>query len=88
MDVFSLVGAGSTLALVGLCYSMVKDRTDKYVSRERCDLSHKQSAIDIDNAKILADNKFLTLKEDIIEIKANQKEMMLDIKDILKNGRK
>ena len=81
MDVFSVVGAGSTLALVGLCYKMASDKNGKYVRKDLCDVTHRESDIKIEGAKVLADSKFLALKEDIIEMKA-------DIKEILKNGKK
>jgi hypothetical protein len=81
MDIFSTIGASSTLALVGLCYKMASDKNGKYVRKDVCDVSHRESDIKIEGAKMLADSKFLALKEDIVEMKA-------DIKEILRNGKK
>ena len=36
MDIFSLIGAGSTLSLVGLCVKLARDNGKAYVKRDVC----------------------------------------------------
>jgi len=80
MDIFSLIGAGSTLTLVGLCYKMANDKNGKYVKKEVCDVVHRESAIKIEATRNILENKIIELKDDIIEIKA-------DVKTLLRNGK-
>ena len=80
IDLFGLIGAGSTLTLVGLCYKMSTERNSKYVSKDVCDLSHKQSEIRIDAVRNILENKIIDLKDDLTEIKS-------DVKTLLRNGK-
>jgi len=76
MDVFSIIGAGSTVSLVGLCWSMYTQNNKKnnnqidvklkdYVLREACHFAMKN------------------LEDRIADIKEDTRE----IKEILRNGR-
>lgn len=81
MDIFSLIGAGSTLSLVGLCYKMSVSKNGRYVPKEVCDVVHRESQIKLDATRNILENKIIELKDDILEMKA-------DVKEILKNGKK
>lgn len=80
MDVFNLVGAGSTLVLVGLCYRLANDKNGKYVKKEICEVLHKETKTESNAAKNILENKISELKDDILEIKA-------DVKQILRDGK-
>lgn len=36
IDIFSLVGAGSTLAMVGLCIKLAKNNGKSYIKKDAC----------------------------------------------------
>jgi hypothetical protein len=76
MDIFSLIGAGSTLTLVGLCYKMSNDKNGKYILKDVCNLKHRESEIKIDAVRNMLENKIIELKDDIIEVKSDVKELL------------
>ncbi len=81
IDVFGIIGAGSTLTLVALCYKLSSDKNGKYVHKETCDLLHKENKLAVDNARNIMETKILAIKDDVIEIKA-------DVKELLRNGKR
>jgi len=81
MEIFSLIDAGATLSLVGLCYSMAHDKNGKYVPKSECSLIHKESEIKIDATRNILENKIIDIKDNLTEIKA-------DVKELLRNGKK
>ena len=88
MDVYSTIGAVSTMSLVGLCYKMVSDKNNKYRTKETCILLHKENEIKVDTARLLLEEKMISQKADIIQIKTDIVEIKSDVKEILKNGQK
>ena len=80
LDIFSLIGAGSTLSLVGLCYKMASDKNGKFISKDVCDFKHEETKVRLDAARNILESKIISLKEDITEIKA-------DVKFIRNNGK-
>lgn len=71
IDIFSLIGAGSTLTLVGLCVTLARQNGEKlkdYIHRDVCHEAMNNVGTKIDN-----------LKEDITEIKT-------DVKQLIRNG--
>jgi len=76
MEIFSLIDAGATIGLVGLCYSMAHDKNGKYVPKSECSLIHKESEIKIDAVRNILENKIVELKDDVVEIKGDVKELL------------
>jgi len=77
MDVFDLIGAGSTLTLVGLCYKMSTDKNGRYVRKEVCDISKEEVKIKVESIRNILENRIVELKDDIVEIKADVKELLI-----------
>ena len=76
MDIFSLIGAGSTLALTGLCYKMSTDKNGHYVKKDVCDVLHRETAIKLEASRNILENKIIDLKDDLVEIKADVKSLL------------
>lgn len=78
IDVFSVINGTAVLTLTGLCWQMSRDKNSKYVPKETCSLIHRESGLKIDTTRNILENKIIELKDDIREIKADVKKLLLN----------
>lgn len=77
-DIFSWISAGSTLTLVGLCYKLSSDKNGKYVHKDVCDVIHREGQIKVEAVRNILENKILELKDDVVELKNDVKQVLLN----------
>lgn len=75
IDIFSLIGAGSTLTLVGLCYKLSRENNGKLNEFVRKDVCSAEMQ-DHSNRDTELKEKIIGIKDDIAEIKADVKELI------------
>ncbi len=80
MDVFSIINGAAVISLTGLCFKMSNDKNGKYVYKDICNISREKTEIKIETIRNILENRIIELKDDIIEIK-------IDVKEILRNGK-